>query len=200
MITCCGRRGLTSEPDLAYPYMTLRQMKALQLIAGDTKLKKWLALDPKYQPARAIYEELDGKYYNILSGGFIERCDGFGDLADRERGRVCWQHCVAKVKAGKLPKVCIRSGFELTHLSAIGLPELTSADAEPDLYEKGVANCGQRRNIHKHCLTCMKKPAAVGWRSRNPCEKRQASRRSWERRSRRRARSSGWSCGSYLRY
>jgi len=73
-------------------------------------------------------------------------------------------------------------------------------DAEPDLYEKWVANCGQRRNIHKHCLTCMKKPAAVGWRSRNPCEKRQASRRSWERRSRRRARSSGRSCGSYLRY
>ena len=124
----CGRRGLTSEPDLAYPYMTLSEMKSLQLKAGDSKLKTWLALDPKYQPARAIHEGLDGNYYNILSGGFMERCGDTEDLADRERGRVCLQYCAAKVKAGKVPDVCIRSGFNLTHLSAIGLTQLTLAE------------------------------------------------------------------------
>ena len=32
-------------------------------------------------------------------------------------------------------------------------------DAEPELYEKWVASTAQRRNIHRHCMTCMKKPA-----------------------------------------
>jgi hypothetical protein len=125
---CCGRREVTSEPDLHYPYVTLRQMKGLELTADDSKLKKWLALDPKYKPARAIHEGMDGKFYNILSGGFIETCNSFGELADRQRGRVCLQYCLAKVKAGKVPDVCIRRGFDLTHLSAIGLHNLTLAE------------------------------------------------------------------------
>jgi hypothetical protein len=70
---------------------------------------------------------------------------------------------IAEMVTAELPLAShVQALLDKLHKRYEPMPSTSMApdpDAEPELFEQWVCNCGQRRNIHRHCLTCMKKPA-----------------------------------------